>query len=263
MVQQPALFVSHGSPMWAIAPGKAGPALMGWATQRPKPQAILVVSPHWMTAGEVRVMSHSKPATWHDFSGFPPALYELSYPAPGAPELAHAVLSALEPVVTQMGWCIHLDAQRPLDHGAWVPLRYLYPEADVPVFQVSLNTTAKPSELFGVGRQLQALREQGVMILATGSMTHNLVERNQAGADLTYVQAFPSWVRTKLEAADQAAVLDWAAQAPHATQAHPTDEHFLPLFIAMGAAHPHEHPQWITDDVQFDFLAMDAIAWGA
>ena len=261
MNRQAVAFISHGSPMWALSPGRTAPALRQWAIDQARPSAILVISPHWMTREGVAVMTTAAPQTWHDFGGFPDALYALQYPAPGAPDFGRRALDLIREATTPLGWLTAADPDRPFDHGAWVPLRYMYPEADLPVFQVSLPAHASPDELMRLGECLRPLRDEGVLILATGSMTHNLIERNRSGVDLSYVSVFARWVRQAIETGDRQAMLDWKQRAPFALRAHPSDDHFVPLFIAMGASWPDETPQWLSDEIQFDFLAMDAVAW--
>jgi 4,5-DOPA dioxygenase extradiol len=242
--------------MWALEPGSTGPALAAWAARQETPSAVLIVSPHWMTRQEPVVMSTAHPKTWHDFGGFPEALYALQYPAPGAP----AVAARAQALLNAAGWQAGADDQRPLDHGAWVPMRYLWPQANVPVCQVSLPAQRSPAELMRMGQTLSVLREEGVLILTTGSMTHNLIERDNSD-DLSYVHAFAAWVREAVLAGDTARLLDWASQAPEAKRAHPSDEHFLPLFIALGAAQAGGAAEWLSDEIQYGFLAMDAVAW--
>ena len=267
----PALFISHGSPMLALEPGQTGPALAAWArsacaVQRPK--AVLVLSPHWM-AECAAVMTHPRPTTWHDFGGFPEPLYRLQYPAPGAPALAQQVLQLL----AQAGIAARPDAQRPFDHGAWVPLRYLLPEADVPVLQVALPHGYGPAEVYAMGQALAPLRQQGVWLIGSGSMTHNLHEffttrPAQDAAPADYVTDFARWVEQRLLAHEREALLHYREQAPHAARAHPTDEHFLPLFFALGAAgwgEPagpntlHLQPHYLTREIMHSYLAMDAL----
>lgn len=243
--------------MWALHPGRSALVLAQWAAPQ-RPQAILVVSPHWMTRGGVSIMTSAQPETWHDFGGFPPELYALQYPASGAPLQAQRAAQLLR----DAGIAVAMDPHRPFDHGAWVPLRYMWPRADVPVFQLSLSADASPQDLLAMGEALAPLRDEGVLILCTGSMTHNLVERDRS-SDLSYVPAFATWVRERVLAGEREALLDWQTQAPHARRAHPSDEHFVPLFIAWGAAGPHECAHWLNDEVQFGFLAMDAVAWGS
>src|SRR5450830_945409 len=170
----PALFVSHGAPLFALEPGDTGPALsrLGAELRSNQPlRGVVVLSPHWMSQG-LRVMTGGQPATWHDFGGFPRPLYALQYPAPGDPALADEVLRLLQAA----GLPAQADAQRPYDHGAWVPLMHLFPQADVPVVQLSLPATAGPAEVLALGQALAPLRDQGVLLLGSGSMTHNLSE---------------------------------------------------------------------------------------
>ena len=259
----PVLFVSHGSPLFAVQPGQAGPALGAWARDHAPAQqlkGIVLMSPHWMTRG-IGVMTALQPDTWHDFGGFPPALHEVQYPAPGAPGLAERVLKLLRaadlPAVP--------DPERPLDHGCWVPLMHLYPEANVPVVQVALPVAAGPAEVYAVGRALAPLRELGILLVGSGSMTHNLHElRREEGPTEPYVTAFCDWVKGMLEQGKLTAMLDYRSRAPHAVRAHPTDEHFLTLYFALGAAGWGQpdgpRPQYITREVQFRSLSMDAFS---
>lgn len=224
----PSLFISHGSPMLALQPGASGPALAGLARDLPRPKAIVVVSAHWESR-ELLVMSNPQPQTWHDFHGFPATLYAVHYPAPGAPELARRVAERLG---------ARLDAQRPFDHGAWVPLSLMYPAADIPVVQVSLPSQAGPALQLKVGQALSALREEGILLVGSGSITHNLGELDwHAGPDAVepWALAFRDWVVERLKAGDGQALLDYRRQAPFATRNHPSDEHLLPLYFAMGA----------------------------
>jgi 4,5-DOPA dioxygenase extradiol len=264
MSKTPVLFVSHGSPMFAIEPGQAGPALQRWAEeQAPSAQikGIVIMSPHWMTRGGVAVMSNAQPATWHDFGGFPDALYQLQYPAVGDLALSATVQDLLGQAVIAHG----ADTRRPFDHGAWVPLMHLYPQANVPVVQLSLPAGYSPAEIYAVGQALAPLREQGILLVGSGSMTHNLYELDRSeGPTEPYVTAFCGWVHDTLMQGDLAAMLDYRARAPHAARAHPTDEHFLTIYFALGAAawaQPvSSTPQYITRDVQFRSISMDAFS---
>lgn len=255
----PALFVSHGSPMFALEPGATGPALRAWAQRLPaRPRGIVLMSPHWMTR-VVTVTTGARPATWHDFGGFPPALSALSYPAPGEPALAQQVLGAL----SAAGLGAQPDAGRPFDHGAWVPLMHLFPAADVPLVQVSLPQ-ASAAEVHAIGRALAGLADEGVLLVGSGSMTHNLREFfSGAATDVGYVSAFARFVEDAVRRADTDALLHWADHAPQALRAHPTDEHFLPLFFTLGAACWGERPlqtEWLSREVVDSLLAMDAFA---
>ncbi|MBC3468577.1 class III extradiol ring-cleavage dioxygenase [Pseudomonas sp. RW10S2] len=229
----PSLFISHGSPMLALQPGASGPALASLAAGLPRPKAIVVVSAHWESQ-ELQVMSSAQPQTWHDFGGFPAALYAVQYPAPGAPELAREVAGLL----SDAGLSAQLDAQRPFDHGTWVPLSLMYPDAGIPVIQVSLPGRQGPALQLQVGKALAGLRAQGILLVGSGSITHNLGELDwHAGPDAIepWARAFRDWVVEQLKAEDTAALEDYRQQAPYAVRNHPSDEHLLPLFFAMGA----------------------------
>ncbi|WP_110996491.1 DODA-type extradiol aromatic ring-opening family dioxygenase [Pseudomonas sichuanensis] len=225
----PSLFISHGSPMLALQPGARGPALAALARALPRPKAIVVVSAHWESR-ELLVTGNPQPQTWHDFHGFPPALYAVQYSAPGEPALARRVADLLG---------ARLDDKRPFDHGAWVPLSLMYPAADIPMIQVSLPSQAGPALQLKVGQALSALRAEGILLLGSGSITHNLGELDwHAGPDAVepWALAFRDWVVERLQAKDEAALLDYRRQAPFAMRNHPSDEHLLPLYFAMGAA---------------------------
>lgn len=229
----PSLFISHGSPMLALEPGASGPALARLAAELPRPKAIVLVSAHWESR-ELLVASGEKPETWHDFGGFPPALFAVQYPAPGQPQLASEVAKRL----SAAGLPARLDPTRPFDHGAWVPLSLMYPAADIPVVQVSLPSHAGPALQEQVGQILSGLRAEGVLLIGSGSITHNLRELSwQAGPEsaLPWALAFRDWMVERLQAGDREALLDYRQSAPHAVRNHPSDEHLLPLYFASGA----------------------------
>ena len=256
----PALYVSHGAPLFAVDAGETGPALTRWGqglrAQFQGLRGVVVMSPHWM-ARTAQVMTGAQPATWHDFGGFPPALYQLQYPAPGAPALAQEVLALLQAA----GVAAQGDAQRPFDHGAWVPLMHLFPEADLPVVQVALPVGAGPAEVYALGAALRGLRSQGVLVMGSGSMTHNLAEFfGGAREPAPYVIAFSRWIESALERGDMQALLNYRSLAPHAERAHPTEDHFLPLFFALGAAGDDLHANYLSREVMYSMLAMDAFA---
>lgn len=251
----PSLFVSHGSPLFALEPGTTGPALRAWADTLSTPlRGIVVMSPHWM-ARTPTVMTTAQPQTWHDFGGFPPALYELQYPAPGSPGLGQQVLDLL----AHAGIAAQPDATRPLDHGAWVPLMLMFPKADVPVVQVALPVQSSPRELYAMGAALVSLRDQGVLVIGSGSMTHNLAEFSGGAQEpAPYVLEFCRWIESKIVDGDLEALFNYRQLAPHAHRAHPTDEHFLTLFFALGAAGVNARPGYLSREVMHSMLAMDA-----
>lgn len=232
----PSLFISHGSPMLALQPGASGPALKRLAAEMPRPKAIVVVSAHWENQ-ELLVSGSPAPETWHDFGGFPQELFAVQYPAPGQPQLAAQIVELL----TADGLSARIDNQRPFDHGTWVPLSLMYPDADIPVVQVSLPSRMGPALQTRVGRALASLREQGVLLVGSGSITHNLGELDwRAGPESIepWARDFRDWIVDKLTAQDEAALHDYRRQAPHAVRSHPSDEHLLPLYFARGAGGP-------------------------
>ncbi|KAF1047095.1 DODA-type extradiol aromatic ring-opening family dioxygenase [Xylophilus sp.] len=256
----PALYLSHGAPLFALDPGTTGPALTRWGAclhaSHPELRGVVVMSPHWMARGPA-VMTHPAPATWHDFGGFPPPLYQLRYPAPGEPALAGEVIGRL----AAAGIAAAGDPQRPLDHGAWVPLMHLLPDASVPVVQVALPAGAGPRAVYAIGSALQGLRSEGVLVVGSGSMTHNLSEFfGGRDAPLPYVGEFSRWIEDAVQRGDTEALLDYRQRAPHAARAHPTEDHFLPIFFALGAAGSDRTVDYLSREVRYGILAMDAFA---
>lgn len=229
----PSLFISHGSPMLALQPGASGPALERLAGALPRPKAIVVMSAHW-ESHELLVSSSPAPETWHDFGGFPRELFAVQYPAPGNPALARQIVELLAADDLQA----HLDNQRPFDHGTWVPLSLMYPAADIPVVQVSLPSHMGPALQTRIGQALASLRTEGVLLIGSGSITHNLGELDwRAGPESIepWAREFRDWVVDKLSTQDEAALHDYRQQAPYAVRSHPSDEHLLPLYFARGA----------------------------
>lgn len=254
----PALFISHGAPTFALEPGLLGPKLAAIGAQLSGISAVLVVSAHWQTR-RVRVASTASPKTIHDFGGFPAALYQLQYPAPGAPALATKALTLLQ----DAGFDVSIDDQRGLDHGAWVPLRYLLARANIPAFQVSMPFDLDTTGALQLGAALAPLRQQGVLILGSGSLTHNLYEVGQHSLDeAVYAREFVAWIRHAVQNRDTDALVAYRQQAPHAARAHPTEEHYLPLLVAVGASAPSESVEWIEGGITHGVLSMDSVAWG-
>lgn len=253
MSRLPVLFVSHGAPSYALEPGLAGPQLTALGKRLPTPQAVLVVSPHWTTQG-VKVGSAGMPHTVHDFGGFAAELHRLHYIAPGHPDLAAAAADLLH----HGGWHVQADAHRGLDHGAWVPLLHLYPEATLPVFQVSMPFDLTATTAVRLGRALAPLSERGVLLLGSGSLTHNLRELQiDSTREEAYVREFTSWVRGRVQSGDLPGVASAIADAPHGRRAHPTDEHYLPLLVAMGAA-GSSSVEVLDGGIQCGVLAMES-----
>lgn len=258
MNQAPAVFISHGAPTFALEPGVLGPNLRALGASLRDIQAILVVSPHWQTRG-VQVMTTDVPATVHDFGGFPRPLYSLHYPAKGAPALAREAAVLL----SKSGHAVTEDSRRGLDHGAWVPLLHLFPDAQVPVFQVSMPLALDAASAMQLGKALAPLRAQGVMIIGSGSLTHNLYEfRQMATSPAAYATEFENCVRKAVLTDDATGLVNYRELAPHAVRAHPTDEHFLPLLVAMGARSEGEPAHVIEGGVTHGVLSMESYAWG-
>lgn len=257
----PSLYISHGSPMTALQPGLTGIRLAELAATLPRPKAIVIASAHWL-AHSPQVGGATQPATIHDFHGFPRELYALSYPAPGAPALADHVVSLL----SEADLSPRLDPSRGLDHGVWVPLRLLYPQADIPLVPISIQPEAGPARAYAMGRALASLREEGVLVIGSGSITHNLGDFRAGYGEVheaPYVRPFTDWIEQRLAAGDIDALLDYRHQAPFAERAHPTDEHLLPLFVALGAADAPAHARRIDAGIDLGFLAMDIYRFDA
>ena len=258
MNNAPVFFISHGAPTFALEPGQLGPRLGDLGQRLSGASAILVVSPHWQTRN-VSVMTTPKPGTVYDFGGFDPALYKLQYPAAGQPELAEEAVKLLR----EAGFAVDTDARRGLDHGAWVPLMHLRPQADVPVFQVSLPVSLDTAGALRLGRALAPLRKRGVVIVGSGSLTHNLYEFRQSASDVApYAREFAAWTRDVVTQSEVERLVDYRKLAPHAERAHPTEEHFLPLLVTMGASATDEAAQLIEGGITYGVLAMDSYVWG-
>lgn len=233
MTRLPSLFLSHGSPTLAIDPSLPSVAFASLSAQLPRPEAVLMLSAHWSTTHPVASTS-TAPETIHDFRGFPRELHEIQYPAPGAPDVAKRAAALLN----DQG--IPTDTEsHGLDHGTWVPMRLIFPNADVPVAQLSIQPHMDAAHHFQVGRALRPLKDEGVMVIGSGQITHNLRAADFSArldnAD-PRVTEFTDWFEAKLAAHDLDALLDYRRQAPHAEFMHPTDEHLLPVFAALGAA---------------------------
>jgi 4,5-DOPA dioxygenase extradiol len=216
-----------------MEPAESGTALRRLAVSLPKPRAILVNSAHWETSG-IRISASSNPTTWHDFGGFPRHLYTLQYPAVGDPTVA----AQAQRLLADQGLSAMLDLDRPRDHGVWIPLMLMYPEADIPVLQISLPCPTDPQSQIEVGRALQSLRKEGVLLIGSGSITHNLRELDQHGDGIPaaeWAQSFRDWMVTRLQSNDQQMLAHYRKLAPSAVRNHPSEEHLMPLFFALGA----------------------------
>jgi 4,5-DOPA dioxygenase extradiol len=259
----PALFVSHGSPMTALDPGAAGIFFerLGPAIDAAfgRPRAIVALSAHTLS-GELALLAAPRHAAVYDFGGFDRQLYTLRYDAPGAPDLAERVAALTGARRVEQGG---------LDHGIWTPLRFVYPGADVPLLPLAWNPHASPRELFALGAALAPLAAEGVLVLGSGSITHNLRRVAQAGfhtqstpPEIPESAAFRTWFAERSAARDWEALLDYRARAPHAVDMHPSDEHLLPWFIAAGAGGRDAGALRLHDSVTHGSLGMDAYAFG-
>lgn len=229
------------------------------ASRLPRPRAVVCVSAHWTTAMP-KASAADQPMTIHDFGGFPEELYEINYPARGLPALALEVVARL----LEMGFEAEVEADRGLDHGAWVPLLRMYPDADIPILQLSVQPRQSAAYHVAVGRALAPLREEGVLILGSGGATHNLTDVFQAmsGRDVpAYAAPFIDWLSYNVERNDIDTLVNYIERGPSARRVHPTPEHFLPLFVALGAA-DGEPGQMLHDNTVFQVLSLAAYGWG-
>jgi len=260
----PILFVSHGSPLHARGGSRASAGWAALAQSVPTPKAVLIASAHWETEMPM-LTAGRRPETIHDFGGFPPDLYQIRYAAPGAPELAERAAALL----AAAGMPASLNGCRGLDHGAWVPLRHMYPDATVPVVQLALQPALGNSHHLRLGAALAPLAAEGVLIVGSGHLTHNLSEAmpllrrggvafGEETAAVPYVEAFRQWVDAALRSASTDDLAAWHERAPHAQRAHPSSEHFLPLLVARGAAGRGAAVERIDLGVEARVLAMDA-----
>ncbi len=258
---QPSLFIGHGAPTLLIGQTDARDFLSGLAERFPAPKAILVISAHFNARVPV-ITSAAQPETIHDFRGFPDVLYQQQYPAPGDPVLAEQIAGRLQtagfPAVTHAG--------RGLDHGAWIPLMLAYPKADIPVLQLSISMNENPEWHYRLGQTLQPLRDEGVMIFGSGSVTHNLHAVFSDNYELDspvpeWVSSFADWLAVRIEAGDQDAILSAVQFGPHGRENHPTMDHILPLFVALGAGGNNAGHR-LHRSTTYGVIAMDAYSFG-
>jgi 4,5-DOPA dioxygenase extradiol len=224
-----------------------------------KPSAILMISAHWETP-QVSVATTNSPGTIHDFYGFPDSIHQFRYGAPGAPKIAQKAATCLR----QAGVEVIDDPERGLDHGAWVPLAYMFPDADVPVAQISIQSHLGPRHHLNMGYELAALRDENVLILCSGNLTHGLRELNRGAVDAPpypWVADFSQWIYDAIDEGRIDDVVNYRAIAPDAARNHPTEDHFLPLLIALGAGGKDARPERIHMSATYQTLSMDAYAF--
>ena len=261
--RMPVLFLGHGSPMNAIEDNEYRRAWQALGTEfgksRPRPQLILCISAHWLTRGWW-LTAMDKPKTIHDFGGFPQELFDQQYPAPGAPAVAQEISRGMtKPPVG-------LDTREwGLDHGTWSVLKPMFPKADIPVVQLSMDYSRPPEEHLALGRQLKALRERGVLIVGSGNIVHNLRAARRGGPpDRAYDWAveFDGKIAAQMEKGDLAALADFQKLGAAAQLAHPTHEHYLPLLYAAGAVDPKEPLRFFNNGYQSASISMRSAVWG-
>lgn len=256
----PTLFVSHGAPTLAVEDGEAHRFLAGLGEQLGKPKAVLMVSAHYESPAPT-VTAADRPETIHDFGGFPHELYEIQYPAPGDPPLAGRVAGLLN----EAGLDARADPGRGLDHGAWVPLLLMYPDADVPVVQLAIDPPRGPAYHLRLGELLRPLREQGVLIIGSGGATHNLRLFFGSAPDAPvpdWVREFGEWLAKAIDHDRRDDLVHYRERGPRAADNHPTEEHYVPLLVALGAMAPDEPRRRIHTSHTHGALMMDAYQFG-
>lgn len=255
MATFPSLFVSHGSPMMALEDSRARRFLIGLGDDIRRPDAIIIASAHWEPPHLAFTTAERLP-TIHDFGGFPQALFDCRYEPPGAP----AAISRAAGLLKDVGMDVYADPVRGVDHGAWVPLMLMYPGGNIPVAQISIETPLGAAHQLDIGAALAPLRDEGILVNGSGNITHNLREMNRAkpdGEGHDWVVEFADWVADALVNGPVSDLIDWENTAPHARRSHPSDEHFLPLFTALGAGGPDASVERIHLSYSYGSLAMD------
>ena len=261
----PSLFLSHGAPTLPIEDSPARNFFLDLGKRFPRPSAILIASAHWVS-DKVEILGGDTPLdTIYDFYGFPRALYELTYPAPGIAGLAENIAQLLE----DAGFEVNVDRQRGLDHGAWVPLKLMYPDADIPVAQISVNPGESAEYHWRLGQALANLPQENILIIGSGTMTHNLGEiadfhnEQAAGHEAPYVTEFSRWMENAIEGGQVDKLLQYRQAAPHAKRAHPTTEHILPFYVALGAAGSDWRGELIHRSCTYGVINLDSYAFRA
>ncbi|HYM60558.1 MAG TPA: class III extradiol ring-cleavage dioxygenase [Thermoanaerobaculia bacterium] len=256
----PLLFVSHGAPSIALADDDYTRALRRYGAALANVPAIVLVSAHWQESDPVRVNAVPHPEPIYDFGGFAPELYRLRYDAPGDPALAREIAALLDGA----GIEARLEAARGWDHGLWVPMRHLLPDAATPVVEISLPLRATPRRLMAIGAALAPLRDRGIVLAGSGGIVHNLrriaFDAEDAPVD-AWARSFDDWVHARLAAADVEALTDYEREAPFANLAVPTTEHFDPLFVILGALRPTDRLATIHEGFMYANLSMRTFAF--
>ncbi|MDO6965437.1 4,5-DOPA-extradiol-dioxygenase [Rhizobium alvei] len=248
--RMPALFVGHGSPMNAIIDNEYSRSWRQMGEELPTPKAILVISAHWMTRGATLVHIGSNPKTIHDFGGFPPELFAQQYNAPGAPDFAQATIELLEESHA------HSDERWGLDHGAWSVLIQMFPKADIPVYQLSLDLSKGLADHFRLAQELKALREKGVLIIGSGNIVHNLRALSFDGQKFDWAVEFDAYMADAIGNKDIGKVLDAGSLGRTAALAHPTVEHFLPILYPLAVMDEKEKVSFFNDTIDLGSISM-------
>lgn len=255
--RMPSLFIGHGTPMNTLADNRYTQAWRSLGLSLPRPKAILAISAHWYVRG-VAVTAMAKPKTIHDFGGFPQALFDVRYPAPGSPELAARVQEVLSPLA------VAADQSWGLDHGTWSVLVHVFPDADIPVVQLSIDRSQPPSFHYELGRQLAPLRDEGVLIVGSGNVVHNLMAIRREGSDSAYDWAarFEQTVKQHILRREHLPLIAYERLDREALLAVPTPEHYLPLLYVMGTMQEDDASSFPTEGIDMGSLSMLSVAWG-
>ncbi len=258
-MKQPVLFLGHGSPMNAIEQNPFTEALTDLGRHLARPKAILVVSAHWMTRGTY-VTHMQSPKTIHDFHGFPEDLFQVQYPAPGAPEVADLIRTLIPAPQIQSD-----EGEWGLDHGTWSVLKFLFPRADVPVLQLSLDMTQPPEFHFKLGEKLGILRDRDILMVASGNIVHNLraIQWEPNAKPHDWALEFDHWVKEKIEARDLVPLIQDPSLTPAGKLSNPTPDHYYPLLYALGASHPDDSIETIFEGIQHGSISMRCVKWEA
>lgn len=251
----PVIFIGHGSPMNALADNNYTKALENLGKSFSKPKAIVCISAHWVTAGHF-VTNNKSPKTIHDFYGFPQELFNVQYPAPGAPDLATTISKKISSVKESSDWGF--------DHGMWSVLKHLYKDANIPSLQISLDHQFNPKDHFQLGQELKFLRDEGILIIGSGNIVHNLRSFSmKSGAEpFPWATEFDEIVKSSLQEKNSTAILSLPTESPSLfSKSHPSPEHFAPLWVILGASDSHDKPTWIYEGIEHSSISMQSVIW--
>jgi 4,5-DOPA dioxygenase extradiol len=248
----PVLFVGHGNPMNAILDNNFTRSLAEWGKKLDRPNAVLVVSAHWLTKGETAVATSPNPETIYDFYGFPPEMYQVKYPAPGSPATARQLVQNVQSIQ------VHEHHEMGLDHGAWTILKHIFPKADIPVFQLSIDYNKPPQWHFNLAAELKKLREKGVLVIGSGNIVHNLrtMDFNNPASQFDWAVEFDEFVKNKINSKDFQALVDYQAQGRAAQLSVPTNDHYLPMLYSLGLLDKNEELRYTYESVEHGSISM-------